>query len=249
MKACIVTMPTASIRPPLGPAILKAQLARECHQVTLVSANLEFARKIGTELYQWVSEVSPPEAMLGEWLFSPTLDLGQEGDPYLRSLSLRYPSVYTPEMCRIMLDVRRQAGEFIRDWREWFPTEEFDLIGCSTNFAQTNASASLLQRISESQCREALLVLGGANCDSEMAIGLMHMFKWVDLVFSGEAELSLSAVAELVDRKEHRYHTIPGVVARDASGEPIYTSLRPTKYQDLDLLPFPDYSDFFQEYA
>ena len=43
--------------------------------------------------------------------------------------------------------------------------------------------------------------------------------------------------------------SIPGVIARSSEGESKFVSLTPLRIQKMDDLPFPDYQDFFRDYA
>ena len=61
------------------------------------------------------------------------------------------------------------------------------IVGCTTTFQQTTASFAILNRI-KSLRPDIVTVLGGANCEGEMAEGLLSLDLKVDYVFSGESE-------------------------------------------------------------
>jgi ribosomal peptide maturation radical SAM protein 1 len=240
----LITMPTASVRPALGLGLLKAELRRQGHEVDVVYGNMEFARRLGVDAYHWLSEICPPEAMVGEWLFTP--ETGDD-DAFLETLAREYPRIFTGGMLAALRGMREQARSFVEDWREWIPGPAHDLYGCSTSFAQTNASLAVLRRVKRA-FPGSRIALGGANCEAEMGVGLMHMYPELDLVFGGEAERSLSLVCERWDRGIRTFTDIPGVVGREGT-RVRHAALGPLKVPSLDDLPFPDYSDFFTAYA
>ncbi|MBW2254638.1 MAG: hypothetical protein JRI25_08595, partial [Deltaproteobacteria bacterium] len=61
------------------------------------------------------------------------------------------------------------------------------IVGATTTFDQTSAGIALLQRIKAAN-PEAITMMGGANCDQEMAEGVRSLTDAVDYVFSGESE-------------------------------------------------------------
>jgi len=53
-------------------------------------------------------------------------------------------------------------------------TRSYKIVGCATTFEQTAASVALLGRIKRLR-RETITILGGANCEGEMARGIASL--------------------------------------------------------------------------
>ena len=75
------------------------------------------------------------------------------------------------------------------------------MVGFTSTFEQNIASLALAQRLAAAH-PSVLIVFGGANWEGEMGVALHRRFGFVDVVVSGEADLSFPAlVRELADRR------------------------------------------------
>jgi ribosomal peptide maturation radical SAM protein 1 len=248
MRILLVNMPCSSIRPPLGVGLLKARLSQDGHDVAIFNANLNFARRVGVRFYHYLAEVAPVEALLGEHLFSARLFPGQPADPYLEFLTTSFSSEFPPLAREQLARAREQVDPFLAECLEVVEQEDYELIGFSSSFTQNMASLALAQKVKERR-PEVLIALGGANCEDEMGLALHRSFPFVDLVFCGEADISLPSSIEAL-AAGRPLDSVEGVVWRDpAGGESRYASLSPPKVKDLDELPYPDYDDFFSQSA
>jgi ribosomal peptide maturation radical SAM protein 1 len=106
----------------------------------------------------------------------------------------------------------------------------YRVVGCTTTFAQTTASVALLDRI-KTLCNDTITILGGANCDGEMASGIGSLPSGIDYIFSGESEV-----------------TFPKFV------HAILAGLRPQRRilfgkpcRDMDALPTPTFVEFYEQ--
>lgn len=176
-------------------------------------------------------------AMLGEFVYQEMLISSE------RSLILeRFFGVYAygldplPEHELAQLEIP-QLREMDRHAREWLEIMEalifkgaFRIVGSSTTFEQTSASVAVLKRCKERN-PEIITILGGANCEDEMAEGIHSLRAPIDYVFSGESESTFIAFLRDV---------FQGEPPRDRIfyGRP---------YTDLETLPTPDYSEFFDQ--
>jgi ribosomal peptide maturation radical SAM protein 1 len=106
----------------------------------------------------------------------------------------------------------------------------FRAVGCTTTFEQTAASVALLNRIKQRR-PEVVTLLGGANCEGEMAAGIQSLEGRIDVVFSGESE-----------------QTFPAFLQRLCAGErleePVVVG---SPCLDLDALPAPRFDEFYQQ--
>ncbi|MCP4220001.1 MAG: RiPP maturation radical SAM protein 1 [bacterium] len=107
----------------------------------------------------------------------------------------------------------------------------YKMIGCSTRIGQTNCSVALINGIKR-LTPAVVTLLGGGNCEDEMAEGTASLSDSIDYVFSGESEQSFRDFLEKFADGQ-----LPA--QRIIHGQPL---------QDLDSLPLPDYNSFFQQY-
>ena len=108
----------------------------------------------------------------------------------------------------------------------------YRVVGCTTTFEQTAASVALLNRIKQLR-PETITIIGGANCDGEMAEGIMSLGAQIDYVFAGESEVSFP---EFMGQ----------VLLGELPGAPI---IRSQPCMDLDALPTPDFSEYYEQFA
>ncbi len=104
------------------------------------------------------------------------------------------------------------------------------VIGCSTMFLQTAASVALLRRIKvlRSDC---ITIIGGPNCEGEMADGVLTLCDRIDYAFSGESE-----------------ETFPAFLLSIRRGcPPSRGVIKGTPLVDMDKLPAPDYSNYYAQ--
>jgi ribosomal peptide maturation radical SAM protein 1 len=106
----------------------------------------------------------------------------------------------------------------------------YKMIGCTTRMGQTNCCIALLNGIKR-LCPEMLTLIGGANCEDEMAQGIASLSESIDYVFSGESELSFCDFL-----KSYFNGELPS--ERIIWGRPL---------MDLDSLALPDYRCFFEQ--
>jgi ribosomal peptide maturation radical SAM protein 1 len=106
----------------------------------------------------------------------------------------------------------------------------YRIVGCTTMFEQTNASASLLNRIKNLR-KDIITIIGGANCEGEMGRGIASLPSGIDYIFSGESEVAFPKFVRAILRGS-RPRT------RLIHGEPC---------TDLDALPTPTYTEFYEQ--
>lgn len=107
---------------------------------------------------------------------------------------------------------------------------DIPVVGASTAFDQTGASVALLSRVKALR-PEVRTLLGGANCEGEMADGLRSLTGAVDHVFSGESEQTF-------------VRFLRGQRDGGPPGPPI---VRGTPQRDLDALPTPRFGEYFDQ--
>jgi ribosomal peptide maturation radical SAM protein 1 len=242
MRVALVCMPwAAAAEPSIALSLLKAIAQREGHDARIFYFNMDMAYRFGTrEAYDRAAALPG----VGDWLFrehvfgSAAVSGGRHEHYYdhLRSRGFGHEDIDALEGLRLRIPCFLDACMEAADW------SEFDLVGFSMVFSQTLPSIALAKRIKERHPRQ-VIVCGGANCDGEMGEGIHRAFPMVDYVVSGEADRSFPALLRHLaqgtppDDVRGLWHRRGGLSLFTGAAGP---------FQDLDLLPTPDYRDFFE---
>ncbi len=228
--ALIVVPPFAGLeRAAFGPHLLQACARAAGFRVAIFYANQSLATEIGDRLYSELCQ-SPLRHLLGERLFAPFAyesssrhSFGHHGRRRWRSLR---PAIGAAEARRL----EQRAGEWLDRVATSIAAADFPVVGCSSSFQQTAASVALLTRIRRLR-PDTITLMGGSNCEGQMAEGILSLGGAVDFVFSGESESSFPAFLDDV-RAGRRPAT------RVIDGRPCL---------HLDDIPTPDFSDYYAQ--
>jgi len=231
----IIVPPFAGLdRPSLAAHVLQACAAEAGIRVSVLYANLLLGAEIGELNYQAVCYAASG-ALLGERFFAAAAyDLPPFGQDtsytsYFDNSSERYD-----DEVEIDLDELQRLEPKVRDWADALAAaivaRGYKVVGCTTTFEQTAASVALLKRVKQ-LCPEIVTIIGGANCDGEMAEGILTLGAEIDYVFSGESEVSFPEfMRQAVSGKLPAEHVI--------LGQPC---------MNLDAVPTPDFSEYYEQ--
>jgi ribosomal peptide maturation radical SAM protein 1 len=221
--ALIIVPPFQDLnRPSLAAHILQACAGAVGIPISVLYANLAFAASIGEEAYDSVS--GPTSSLGGERLFAPAaygpaVEARGGGSPHESAGAVSGPGI---------------APEWVAAWTDAVAREvagrDFRVVGCTTMFQQTSASVALVRRIKQLR-PDVVTVIGGANCEGEMAEGIASLSPALDFVFSGESEASFVAFLQQV-------LTGSRPATRIVQGEPC---------RNMDALPTPHYGEFYEQ--
>ncbi|MCX5713916.1 MAG: radical SAM protein [Candidatus Omnitrophica bacterium] len=128
-----------------------------------------------------------------------------------------------------------QQNELVTQWVNDIVAFDPDVVGISTWTAQTFFSLSIARLIKE-RCPKTLVVIGGPQVALSSASCMQSTF--VDYSVLGEGEITLREIVE----SQARDDPIPGTKHR--IGNVVIDGGMREQIQDLDSLPFPDYSSF-----
>jgi ribosomal peptide maturation radical SAM protein 1 len=106
----------------------------------------------------------------------------------------------------------------------------YRVVGATTTFEQTCASIALLNRL-KALDPAVVTILGGANCEGEMAEGILSTGARVDYVFSGESEKTFPDFLETLSRGGKAENRI-------ILGKPC---------MDMDAVPFMSSREYFDQ--
>lgn len=257
----LVCMPFGNVfSPSIGLSLLKAELAEQGMSVRVRYFSIDFAELVGRAVYNGLSSRGKPSIrdLAGEWIFSGAL-LGTSvrDDEYVdqilrkRSLGatddLEVPA--SPAVIEGLLRARRLVEDFLASCLDDISRAHAKLVGFTSLFQQHVASLALARRVKQS-LPETFIVFGGANCEDVMGAETVRQFPFVDAAVSGEADLVFPELARRV-LAGHPVGRLSGVRTRDgidaefASGRFSHGPM----VRDMDSLPYPDYSDYFEQFA
>lgn len=107
---------------------------------------------------------------------------------------------------------------------------DYKITGCTTRVGQTNCAIAIIDGIKRIQ-PEKITIIGGINCQGEMAEGIASLSDSIDYVFSGESEYSFSNFLNGYSVKQ-----LP--LERIIVGKPL---------MDLEKLPLMNYDNYFTQ--
>ena len=243
--AVIVSMPFMDIdRPSIQLGLLKAIGNAQGFPVRTLHANLDFAVRIGADVYRDLS--LHRGLMLGEWLFSPEAFPHQPPDRDGRILTdfiEAHPELATGhELDRLLRIRRRDVPDYLDALMEEYSWDDVRVVGFSSTFQQNTASFALARRLKQ-RYPEIATVFGGANFDGEMGLELVRALDFIDLAVIGEGDRAFPLLLNALALGEDPA-SVPGV-ARRVEGRLVTASPEPP-FTRLDELPTPDYSEYFE---
>ncbi len=235
-EVLIIVPPFAALdRPALGPHILQASARAVGTEVAVLYANILLANELGEMNYVAISK-APSALLVGERFFAATAYEGaspagtlaiDSADLLLRRSpqNFHFP-IGVEDLQRLALAAEQWADELATALSQL----DFKIVGCSTTFQQTTASVALLRRIKRLR-PNVITIIGGANCEGEMAEGIRSLQSGIDYVFSGECET-----------------VFPKFLTDIRSGHlPVQPVIHGAACQNLDQVPTPVFTEYYQQ--
>lgn len=234
--ALIIVPPWGDVnRPSIAAHTLQAVAKEKGLRVRVLYANVLLASIMGLKEYQTVA-FAPQAALLGEGLFSRAAyglpSLSQRGGTVLESFLRQTSSKMKVAVSAADVAGFEAAVPILVDWIVDAIGGDYAVVGATSTFEQTSASIAILNRI-KVRSPATLTIIGGANCDSEMAQGIRSLNADVDYIFSGESEAVFVSFLEGVRRGELPTGAI-------IAGKPL---------PSMEALPTPDYREFYAQRA
>jgi ribosomal peptide maturation radical SAM protein 1 len=256
----LVSMPFGPLFwPSLGLSLLQPQLASRGVSTAIEYFTIPFAEVIGERLYSTIAmsyQLSMRE-QAGEWIFSHALALqsDEEADRYVDEI-LRRRSGYLTRRAPIPASVidgmrraRTRVGPFLERCLDAIADHQPAIVGFTSVFQQHVASLALAKAV-KARWPDVLVVFGGANCEGVMGAETLRQFPWIDAAVSGEGDVIFP---ELVTRhlSGASISGLPGVRTRDRLAEAFAFSQFDNApiVEDMDALPYPDYHEYFEQFA
>ncbi len=230
----------------IGPHILQAVARQNGFNADILYLNILLAAIIGFDLSEKIgtSELFQYWGMLNERLFArsahglPPLGFSPEfcADEAMstsgnreRHRKMDYDEA-EPVHLDTFLEMEKTCKSFVDETVRAIAALPYKIVGCTARMGQTNCSVALFKGLKQIR-REIITILGGANCQGEMAEGIASLSPAIDFIFSGESEISFQNF--LIN---HRSGQLPQ--KRIVEGSPM---------EDLDTLPQMDYESYFRQ--
>jgi ribosomal peptide maturation radical SAM protein 1 len=229
-RVLLLSLPVGPLlRPSLALGLLAAHCRRLGIHCDVRYLTLPFAERVGPAEYGWLTSRVPYEAFVGDWLFTEALyGPRPEADAAYVDEILRGIWHLRPEVVERIQRLRAAVEPFLAQCFETIDWGQYTLVGFTSMFQQNIASLALAARV-KARHPHLTIAFGGANWEDPMGVALQRRFPFVDLVFSGEADVSFPATLEA--RRDDR--DAPVVTAPDRA--------------DLDELPVPDFDAYFEQ--
>lgn len=262
---CIVSMPYDLLHmPSIGVGQLVAAAKERGIDAKAVHTKFWFAERIGIKNYNIILHLLNPASLLAEWTFSRAAfpDFHVDDNQYL---DLAVASYHEREFIDVTLDkltnhknifeflleMRKEATAFIHEAAARILEMKPSIVGCSSMFQQHCASLALLRRLKELD-PSIVTLMGGANCEGIMGQTTLRCFPWLDFVMSGEADLDFPDFCEkiLAQGTDVNVSDLPyGMLSRESVQIVKHndTTCPVASINDLNLVPVPDYADYFEE--
>lgn len=225
-------------RPSLGLHLLQGIARRAGFEAQVLYTNLLFSAYFDEGTHTTISRIQHG-LFLGERLFAraafDTPALGRDGgaglEPRFEVLRLAHErrGLPFPIDIKAVLRLEERIAGWLGSFAPAITAADYSVVGATTSFEQNAAALAILRSVKLAR-PETVTILGGANCEGEMAEGVASLTSTVDHVFSGESEQTF--LDFLTSRRDRQ------VIERILYGKPC---------MELDELPIPDYSDYYAQ--
>ncbi|HEX8080484.1 MAG TPA: RiPP maturation radical SAM C-methyltransferase [Jatrophihabitans sp.] len=251
--------------PSLGLSLLKSAVLADNSEVgvEILYLTIDFAKRIGPELYTRITDGDSTCNLLGEWLFADAVfpDHAIPRDYITNILGLG--ETWTEEaadgsralkegLIRDLLSARDMVPGFLEESAARIVSLSPDLVGFTTVFDQNLGSLALARAVKE-LLPDTPIIFGGPNCEGVMGQQILTNFPWVDAAVSGEGEVVFPEIVRRIRSAKplSNLSDLSGVRLR----KPL--SLLATNAQltvasgvkTMDELPELDYNDYFEQYS
>lgn len=255
---CLIQMPYSTLyTPSLALGILKSCLIQNGFSCRVFYGDIKFADAIGYETYEkflnkriiyQFAEMSFTENVWHSEEINALTELRKENCQQTYLEEIVYPlegKANAEEYAGIMAAAQKVIPEYLKNLAADIIKEKPLVVGCSSNFQQNNASFAILREIKKA-APHIITIMGGSNCALEAGQVIASEVEWIDYAFSGEGEYSIPEFCRLVRKygKDIPVTELPeGVMSKQtAERKAVFP-----KTMNLDDIPLPDFSEYFEE--
>jgi ribosomal peptide maturation radical SAM protein 1 len=242
LDVLFAVVPFADVATPgLAASLLQAVIKREGFSSRVRYFNMDFAALIGVPRYCVDYHELPSRTLCGERFFAEYLfrdSLPKVGE-YLAKLGVEDRE--HAALAADLLSARGVVNSFVEDCASEIMAARPRVVAFTTTFQQTCASLAIAACLKRS-ANPPVVAFGGANCDGEMGLQLIRSFPWVDYVCTGEGDIIFPDFLKRLLR-ENDPSPLPGMLK---NGKNVCLT-HPPIVREMDCLPIPDYSDYFEQ--
>jgi ribosomal peptide maturation radical SAM protein 1 len=245
LRIALVCMPfSMADRPSIQVGLLTAIARQAGFQAESHHLNLDLAAQI-PDAYEGLC--SHRGRLTGEWLFSIAAfgaDAQENDQAYFDAFpeEVRWAEKGNKNAQYLSWLRHTRLPKFIDDCLVNVDWGKYDVIGFTSTFQQNAASIALSRRI-KSRFPDVKIVFGGANMEDEMGLEYARAFPFIDFVVIGEGDDTFPALLRQLARGEP-INGLPGLGINSPEG--FRFSGQPSPVLDLDRLPIPDYTEYFE---
>lgn len=222
MRIALILCPAWLVEnPPNNTAILKSSLTNNHHQVRCFDFNVKF--------YQYIKNSNTKKSIIDIEAWRNTNISLWENKKTIKELFACH---------------KKEIDSYLNDVLNYSPS----LIGFTAYSVSVHFSIEMAELIKKRN-PNIKIVFGGPECFPHYrGKTLFEYSSSIDYICHGEGERALSNLAEMLENKK-QFYNISGFYHRLEDGNIIEGSPI-SNIEDLDTIPFPDYSDFnFQDYT
>jgi ribosomal peptide maturation radical SAM protein 1 len=251
-RVFLASLPLSSASyPSLGLGLLKSALTQIGVPCRVRYFSLDYIQDAGIKTFECLSDTDYHTALVGEWVFAEAAngiaeDLDEAEAHYLGEVFRpQCPEREYVSRLLLVLAAREDAAAFIDRCVGEVDWSQYSILGISSSFQQNMASLAFARRV-KARFPHIFIVFGGANCQGEMGIELHRRYGFIDAVCLGEGDV---VFPELVRRHlaGESATGLPGVVLRASDASTTIPAKEVEQVEDLDRLPYPDLSDFYEQ--
>ncbi len=245
-RVLLVVMPFLPLhRPALGVSTLKAIATLDGLACDIAYFTFDYASFIGIKDYVRLDGGLPTQNLTGEWIFAEAaFDTGvADPEEFDRVVVRNTPAgFYEADFAERLRELPARSLPFIRACADTIDLDTYDIVGFTSTFQQNCASLALARELKRRD-PGVITLFGGGNADGVMGGEWLRQIPWLDAVVSGEADLVFTDLIRRL-RLHEPVHDLAGVRVRSAS-----SAAPPVPVENLDALPVPDFSDYFNALA
>jgi ribosomal peptide maturation radical SAM protein 1 len=246
-KILLICMPFQRLNAPaFGISLIKSIVRKTGLNINVRYLNLAFAEFIGFDTYESILDDCPNSWQTGEWIFSEAL-FGDQAcgiNGYINALP--DPTRNKEEFAAAFQELPKNADKFLTKVFNDISWEDYDIIGFSVLHQQLTPSLSLAKLVKE-QHSDKIIIFGGKSCEGKMGIAIHKAFEFVDFVCSGEGDINFPILLQYLMENAPPIPEIPGIIQRRANNTTEVPQQIVWLTADLNALPSPDRSDYFEQ--
>ncbi|HSU12931.1 RiPP maturation radical SAM C-methyltransferase [Longimicrobium sp.] len=218
-RIALVNMPLANLAmPSLALTQLQAVVGKafgERVSAELHYLNQDFALHVGLPFHDELMSFAHHPAGLGDWFFRAAAFPGEpdNADEYFQ----RYYPPHAPQnraLRELVMEKRAGVVAHFHDMIDRYALDTADVVGFTSMFSQ-NVACLAMARLLKERNPGAVILVGGANCESVMGRELIDRAPMVDFVFSGPSLRSFPELVRCLMEGDHEgCHRIDGVFSR-----------------------------------